>query len=315
MSTPGPETATFSLSRTIESHFGLPPPHLKTSQSFEARGLYNWYRIVHVSLVANQHGTPEIEDLLSNFQLKSFRLLWEWWTAQYQDPILSMNWRSELVKHYIGGYDELEKDLCEWGFKHSSINVPELQWKDLQGNLKVRGGTCKATSAVLGRLQKTRYHAEACQLFFSEFCSQSNYEQWESYELFLKDLALERQGVCEEAYVESTAVGSYLSLLQRKREDDSSCRHTLTWPHYVDPWSDMPWYPYAAWSPIFSACPWLEDISKELSNAPYYLWDTINRETILVEDLDDFPDYTAISHTWGRWVPDKADTVQLPGVA
>ena len=33
-----------------------------------------------------------------------------------------------------------------------------------------------------------------------------------------------------------------------------------------------------------------------------------------MDDLDVIPDYICISHTWGRWIIDKAPAVDVPGV-
>ena len=305
---------TYSLGRAVESLFGAPPPHLRSSQAFRARGLYNWYRLVHFSRINDQSENAYIETSFSPDQLRSFRLLWEWWTAQYQDPILSLHWISELLNHYEGSYHALNRDLCQWGLRHTTISIPEVQLETLQNFLKVRGGTAKDSHPLAVRHQKTGYHATASQLFWSEFCSSSNYQDYDSFDVFRQDLAQERQHLCENAYVQSTAISAYRALLQNDSQWTGMDDETATWPHYVNIWEDMPWYPYAAWSPVFSACPWLGDTQQNLSDAPYYLWDIIDKQTVLVEDLEDFPDYTAVSHTWGRFVPDWNDKICLPSV-
>lgn len=38
-----------------------------------------------------------------------------------------------------------------------------------------------------------------------------------------------------------------------------------------------------------------------VSGYPYYLWDIAGRQTVRTGDLGDFPAYTCISYTWGRW--------------
>ncbi|KAK8044389.1 hypothetical protein PG993_004413 [Apiospora rasikravindrae] len=45
---------------------------------------------------------------------------------------------------------------------------------------------------------------------------------------------------------------------------------------------------------------WDQDI-KPPGGLPRYLWDTRERKTVLVSGLGFRPDYTCISHTWGRW--------------
>jgi hypothetical protein len=49
-----------------------------------------------------------------------------------------------------------------------------------------------------------------------------------------------------------------------------------------------------------SPCAWLPEVS--IRNAmPYYLWDVKNRRCIVSREWREPVEYTAISHTWGRW--------------
>ncbi|KAJ9604369.1 hypothetical protein H2200_011203 [Cladophialophora chaetospira] len=57
----------------------------------------------------------------------------------------------------------------------------------------------------------------------------------------------------------------------------------------------LPW----TLTPRVDMTPWLE--RSHLIHHPYYLWDIKARRTIRVQDLDQPPAYTAISHTWGRF--------------
>jgi hypothetical protein len=45
---------------------------------------------------------------------------------------------------------------------------------------------------------------------------------------------------------------------------------------------------------------------------PFYLWDIMQRRTIVVHELPSDPKYTCISHTWGRW--ENGDSVRRDGV-
>jgi len=47
------------------------------------------------------------------------------------------------------------------------------------------------------------------------------------------------------------------------------------------------------------ACPWLS--TEQKSGLPYYLWDLETQRTIVVDELRSPPQYTVVSHTWGRW--------------
>lgn len=49
-----------------------------------------------------------------------------------------------------------------------------------------------------------------------------------------------------------------------------------------------------------SPCGWLEKINAS-EDIPHYLWDVKGRRTVLTKDLSGQIEYTAISHTWGRY--------------
>ena len=49
-----------------------------------------------------------------------------------------------------------------------------------------------------------------------------------------------------------------------------------------------------------SPCGWLEEINVS-EDLPHYLWDVKARKTVLTKDLSGPIEYTAISHTWGRY--------------
>jgi hypothetical protein len=56
-------------------------------------------------------------------------------------------------------------------------------------------------------------------------------------------------------------------------------------------------------------CPWL--IREAMTNErPYYLWHVTQRRGVIVHQLNEAPEYTCISHTWGRWRTDKMLTVE-----
>lgn len=63
----------------------------------------------------------------------------------------------------------------------------------------------------------------------------------------------------------------------------------------------------ASWSP----CEWLEE-SNVSEDLPHYLWDIKGRKTVLTKDLSGPVEYTAISHTWGRYK--KKDYTKFPKI-
>jgi hypothetical protein len=59
-------------------------------------------------------------------------------------------------------------------------------------------------------------------------------------------------------------------------------------------------------------CVWLKERELECL-IPYYLWDKKAGRTIRTKDLVYLPEYTVVSHTWGRWKIQDSD-IDLPGV-
>ncbi|KAH6971535.1 hypothetical protein BKA56DRAFT_594458 [Ilyonectria sp. MPI-CAGE-AT-0026] len=60
-------------------------------------------------------------------------------------------------------------------------------------------------------------------------------------------------------------------------------------------------------------CPWLP----KTGGLPFFLWDRDSRRTVEVSSLVSRPQYTAISHTWGRWekvVAGQVKKTNVPGV-
>jgi hypothetical protein len=62
--------------------------------------------------------------------------------------------------------------------------------------------------------------------------------------------------------------------------------------------------------PSLGGCPWLVDKYLELES-PTYLWDIPHAKTVEVKDLDTCPQYTCVSHTWGRLRNRDAPYIQV----
>jgi hypothetical protein len=79
-------------------------------------------------------------------------------------------------------------------------------------------------------------------------------------------------------------------------------------------------HPTGAFEGASNSCPWLGDLEGRRGTAeylPYYLWDTIEKRTIVVANYlreVGIPQYTCISHTWGRWEKKGTPPVKVDGV-
>lgn len=66
-------------------------------------------------------------------------------------------------------------------------------------------------------------------------------------------------------------------------------------------------------SACIEACPW-QRFRPGRSGYPFYLWDSRNRRTVVVSDLEYAPEYVCVSHTWGRWRERDKPNASIPGV-
>ena len=60
-------------------------------------------------------------------------------------------------------------------------------------------------------------------------------------------------------------------------------------------------------------CWWIPQ-AKKLAYVPYYLWDKEGRRTVCTKAFRYLPEYTVVSHTWGRWKSEHLEGIQLPNV-
>lgn len=58
------------------------------------------------------------------------------------------------------------------------------------------------------------------------------------------------------------------------------------------------------------SCPWL----RGPDGLPFYLWDVKAKRTVEARTLSDRPEYTAVSHTWGRWKIEGQPAQRVRGV-
>lgn len=133
------------------------------------------------------------------------------------------------------------------------------------------------------RIDESLYHASCFTLFLGEFHPMC----WEP---FLAEKSLTRlQGLRVQA--------SQLSICQRQA-------WATVWQIQAPRRSEKG-YP----SPIRDTKTWFDGVTFE--EKPYYLWDSFHQCTVQVDMLPDCPEYTCVSHTWGRWR--KSTAAEVPG--
>jgi hypothetical protein len=130
--------------------------------------------------------------------------------------------------------------------------------------------------AVGARAKESIYHGRMFQLWVREFVRES----WEPYmkNIHLHNLDQVRRKALSQALPQQMSYTFY----SKRKTSAAIPKLAFHSDQYV------------------SSQSWLPPIDRE-TGMPFYLWDIRNRRTVITTDLPGEPQYTCISHTWGRW--------------
>lgn len=284
-------------------------------------GLYNWYRMVYVLSKASRHpSTPALWNSMSIWHRQSFRMLFDWWTASYQDPSCSLASTLALVDRCNAiNFHEFEQ---HGGKEQAEVRTLQL----LQLKRWPKGDILPPPRLPGRRAILSGYHDHMESLFSFEFNSSHEPEDrqreiWERRRWARSQAA--QSAFCQQIaweLLEKHEAAELRAEMQDKMQEISRvpCARTDSAPteiigsdferifgadkhHQTD---------LKVRGAIIEACPWLPPVSK--GGLPYYLWDVKNGKTVDTSTLQCHPKYTAISHTWGRWL--TGQPVQVNGV-
>jgi hypothetical protein len=275
------------------------------SHPLQPRGLTHWYRL-------NYHAATKPSErfniAFSREQLLSYQLLYEWWTAQYQDPAFSLH----AILEYISSCPEAF--ICSLDGINAQAEAEEA-WKLVLGFLRLRqwprgdiSGPHPEPPPRLGR----HYHERMLLLFMCEFLFDSCYAPLNESKRSFEYRADVRRQAAVYAYAQRFAWETYMEhksvcVLEGMAEEEPT-KITPSLPGVFLRPHDL----FLARGPVLNPCPWLSNDIDELNNMPYHLWDIENSCTVITSALAFRPDYVAISHTWGRWV--KGSPIAMKGV-
>ncbi|UKZ93075.1 uncharacterized protein TrAFT101_008007 [Trichoderma asperellum] len=290
------------------------------------RSLTNWFRLQH--FVSDGYA-----DLLGEEQRNSYRLLFDWWTAAYDRPATSLLYCSQLesVIHQnprFKRYEDEYKELWICIQKHYSVTLSRLQPRDTGLDGWGRNKEIGLRNSALNDLEWFRsnqivpihsdYNEALYQLFLIEFsdfriCIDEANEDRSA-------LRIHRIHAAKEAYYQQTSVhcskvnpcgsaflrGSFIPMLPSKNV--AGFAHEYSWVCSVE--ASDPHFPQTIdCGPRIAACPWLNNKNEDpfgLDGWPEYLWHAKDRRLVRTRDLGlKSPAYTAISHTWGRWMSEN----------
>lgn len=255
-----------------------------------------WYRFNFY--MAKEESRLELNARMSLKQRETYRLLYEWWTAAYQDPAYSL---AEILHHTSSLGDLSETNPAYEGQREEnwSLVFQHLRLKRWP-NGPIPKPECDESVWVAGR----SYNVLMNSLLRLEFMGGPGNRNAENLATTHYRLYFREQGV-KFAYCQE--IGYKLYLQAHPLEDSGKVVHP-------SPDNVSAAHPILTRGSVFEPCPWLErDKGEEHGNLPLYLWDVTKGETVLSAALQNRPEYSAISHTWGRWIQDEANPVDIPG--
>ncbi|KAF4300684.1 hypothetical protein GTA08_BOTSDO10933 [Botryosphaeria dothidea] len=258
-----------------------------------SRALANWYALNH--LMINRRS--EVDRLMHPDQLRIYSLLYDWWTAAYQDPGISLS----IILEIVSQSDDLEKlasigedqpEATNW--PRSSIERQKV-FRSILSHLELKSWPTEETIDVPSRsIQEGQYHHVMFTLFENEF--QRFYEEGNlNSEWGDGQRKTWRNKAIAAAYCQQFATNLYASATSR----------WITPPSALES---------LELGPALDNCTWLPDLPADRSQSmPHYLWDIHQHRTVESASLGASRAYTCISHTWGRWRIRGAHA-RLPGV-
>lgn len=292
---------------------------------FISRGthaLYSWYRMVYVLANASRHpSAPALWGSMSIWHRVSFRMLFDWWTASYQDPAYSLVSILALVDRCSAvDLSEFEEHGHEGRAEMLILQLLELKrWPE--------GDIMQPPRLPDSRAILSGYHDHAEALFMFEFDTSHEPEgqqrkMWWGRRRWARSRAA-RSAFCQQMacqLLEKHEAAEPKTQMQDQGQEFSGvlrpstnsvpteaidCDFERVFGAEKHKQTDL-----MVRGAVIEACPWLPPVSEE--GLPYYLWDVKNAKTVESSTLQCHPKYAAISHTWGRWATGRA--VHVKGV-
>ena len=289
------------LGALVEKALGPLPANLtdKNAAKF-TRGIANWYRANHTLVVGHALG-ERFEDAMSDVQKHIFLVLYEWWTASYQEAHLSLA-AIKIFTLYCNdskqGLTPSKPDEDPWDLVQRHLGVKRDPKSDIN-----ESPAPHARGVDMGQ-----YHDSIRQLFRSEFLLSRDYDPMHEHEQQVGDRRLTRHEALQWAYCQKMAWKVYDAhkyLGDDTTLDGHGSQMTDTSPILADIEAR-----FLSRGPVLKPCPWLETTTQQ--ELPYYLFDTFSQCTVETHELNFRPEYTVISHTWGRWAKDQP--VEVDGI-
>jgi hypothetical protein len=275
--------------------------HLPRDERKWTRALWYWYTLNAIVLAGHDENAKDEDskvtlDDLSAAQKTSFRLLHDWWTAQYQWPEISLAYILQIVDKCGELLTESEEDEALVRQVMDFLQLSRWPARDIEVTLKA---------------ECYKYNSTMYKLWIFELDNSPHDAHLDNLRQFRRDaiLASWAQQMTFMSFSEALASVATEEVASRYLpKPDRKARYSVLRPN-------LP----LRCGPDIQSCPWLETGWTGLQeDMPYYLWDREANCTIATSGLATFVAYTCISHTWGRYTipppPALPEKVYVPGV-
>lgn len=289
------KSPTRSLGQVAEDCFS--PAEVEGIKFEVIRGLTNFYRLQYLVYLP----TVDVDKIFSWEQRHSYQLLFDWWTAAFQDDSVPLQYFRQFLARSPIITQTLTTTLSET--RPDLFNCIDLHTDALM----------HAHSPGPSKVDNSSYNSALSALFIHEFLSAQTYNRQRGDQSTLSSL---RRNAALEAYCQQVAFESFRGRRINPHLHDVSAESRPR-PFICSHQASDPSYPRTVQrGPLIRACSWLDpnasisgkylsqkdEDDNKLAGWPEYLWDLQKGHAVRTKDLDNNqPDYTAISHTWGRW--------------
>ncbi|KAF2252743.1 hypothetical protein BU26DRAFT_600999 [Trematosphaeria pertusa] len=301
MDTFGPKPPTdAALGNMVEYFLGPVDP---SSLSLHSFALANWYRCNHC--MADSAFRAELSSMLSDTQQRSYNLLFEWWTAAYQEPRSALYAILEIVSESQDLEVVIDEDEWSWTDLLRFLQLREWPKDDACKPRKVVPNSADYNDVMMELYEeefyRTRFSADARLRRLRKNAAVAAYVQRAAFFCYH---SLHQECLLPQAHVESPTMGVSPGDMATKATD-----HTGDQTQAMSTSLTI--------GPAVESCAWLDWEIRATTNKldlPYYLWDTMESRTVKSSELVHVVPYTAISHTWGRWAEYEKPKVRVPGI-
>lgn len=325
----------YSIGLTIERRNGVREDCIEDdSLPGYKRALANWNSLL---ITCTEDG--KLTSILTTPQLDSARILIEWWIGQINNSVSTPDIRQAIERASASGLLDEEAFRI---FRISKPDNPGETWDFYQQRM-IQPSSGTAYCMLMFRLFQLEFLPYHYDKNISRLALRGTRKQavriaacqrvaMSCYNSLLKDFETEsRQRAAEADGVSSTSPGKGGS------EIVTSDIGSVTSPHpnldkgntstillggdsrHFSAEKQRMLQAFIDGGPGFkigasiSPCEWLEDTGTD-EDLPYYLWDVEQKRTVVSSKIRGDARYTAVSHTWGRWLLEDAPSLEVEGV-